>query len=926
VTLNAVTDSYGGVAGGSACNSVVWNNTADTSYPNWYNTSFANSCTTPLPSGTDNFSSDPLFISFTDFHISNLSPCVDGGENSCVTVLDDLDGNLRITDGDADVAHSSIVDLGCYERPNFTYVWYVSPASSADGPGTLWSNAFHTIQGAIDAASDNESVLVSNGVYDTGTTYREGIRARVNVDKQITVRAVNGPEQTIIEGDGPNGSSAVRCVYLGENALLSGFTITNGHTDISGDESDWQSGGGAWCESSSLISNCIIVANSANVNGGGVMGGNIADCTLQNNTAQYGGGAALVMMTNCVVSGNTAEYGGGIYRYRAYSSLFSDNTATNGGGGYSATMDNCRVIDNTATGNGGGGYQISAESSLFSGNSASDGGATYQSSQNNSTITANSATVRGGGTSYGSIYNCIVWDNTAPLNPNFYSGSMRYTCTTPLPSGAGNIEQDPLFVEDSNYHISPLSPCVESGDNQYVYRASDLNGATRIVDSDDDSSAIVDMGCYEIDVVRVDAASAVDGPGSAWSNAYTTIQGAVDAAAEYSLVLVNNGLYASGGAVVNDSLKSRVAITKPLTVKSVNGPHLTTIQGVGPNGKAAVRGVYLADNATLIGFTVSNGHTRNSGTQIFEQSGGAILNLGEVYNCIIAGNAAEYSGGGVAAGSVYNSLIQNNTAAYGGGAGVNCSLYNCTVNGNSGSIKSGGVNLCTLRNSIVWGNTTDGTDPNWYSSSFNYCCTTPLPVNGMGNISSDPQFVAATDLHLNSASPALDSGYLGYQSELVDSDIDQNPRVLASDVSGSAQIDMGAYEYLNINADSDGDGMPDGWELDYGFNPVSDLDAATNADGDSFNNGQEYLADTDPGDSSSFFTITAVTHSAQLSIHFKSSADRNYTLMSCTNLLNDTWQNVPLRGPRAGEVDGDDSMLVTPDQPHEFYKIKVELP
>ena len=40
---------------------------------------------------------------------------------------------------------------------------FVSQSSPANGPGTVWSNALHTIQGAVDAASDGDTVLVTNG-------------------------------------------------------------------------------------------------------------------------------------------------------------------------------------------------------------------------------------------------------------------------------------------------------------------------------------------------------------------------------------------------------------------------------------------------------------------------------------------------------------------------------------------------------------------------------------------------------------------------------------------------------------------------------------------------------------------------------------------------------------------------------------------
>src|SRR5262249_61032886 len=46
--------------------------------------------------------------------------------------------------------------------------------------------------------------------------------------------------------------------------------------------------------------------------------------------------------------------------------------------------------------------------------------------------------------------------------------------------------------------------------------------------------------------------------------------------------------------------------------------------------------------------------------------------------------------------------------------------------------------------------------------------------------------------------------------------------------------------------DSDGDGMPDEWELKYGLNPNDPSDAAKDKDGDGYTNLEEYLNGTDP--------------------------------------------------------------------------------
>ena len=48
------------------------------------------------------------------------------------------------------------------------------------------------------------------------------------------------------------------------------------------------------------------------------------------------------------------------------------------------------------------------------------------------------------------------------------------------------------------------------------------------------------------------------------------------------------------------------------------------------------------------------------------------------------------------------------------------------------------------------------------------------------------------------------------------------------------------------DTDDDGDGMPDAWEIQYGFNPLDPADAGQDADHDGITNLAEYLAGTNP--------------------------------------------------------------------------------
>src|SRR6266852_1813402 len=106
------------------------------------------------------------------------------------------------------------------------YVNVNNPAPAS--PYSDWSTAATNIQTAIDASTNGDLVLVTNGVYRFGGKFISGVSNRVAITRPVTVQSVSGPQATIIFGT--TNRSSVRCVYLTNGAVLAGFTIANGRT------------------------------------------------------------------------------------------------------------------------------------------------------------------------------------------------------------------------------------------------------------------------------------------------------------------------------------------------------------------------------------------------------------------------------------------------------------------------------------------------------------------------------------------------------------------------------------------------------------------------------------------------------------------------------------------------------------------------
>ncbi len=70
--------------------------------------------------------------------------------------------------------------------------------------------------------------------------------------------------------------------------------------------------------------------------------------------------------------------------------------------------------------------------------------------------------------------------------------------------------------------------------------------------------------------------------------------------------------------------------------------------------------------------------------------------------------------------------------------------------------------------------------------------------------------------------------------------------IFDSDKDGLSDLDEDAYSTDLRNNDTDGDGMPDGWETSHFLNPIDPSDALIDSDSDGLTNLEEFVYGTNP--------------------------------------------------------------------------------
>ena len=334
---------------------------------------------------------------------------------------------------------------------------------------------------------------------------------------------------TITENYAPSGGGGLYCCagIIQYNTISNnyhgGLYYCNGtiHVNIIANNS-----GSGLVNCDGLIQYNTISKNSG-TGGAGLVScnGTIQFNNIWNNIATVGDGGGLsscngTIYNNHIWKNSAKQYGGGLYNCDGliiYNDIW-DNSAFSGGG-----LSHCDlyIVNNIIWLNkakgfgarGGGLYyctNLIQNNMIFSNSSDQDGGAISHSTfiQNN-TIWGNIAKNTGGGlynvTEFGTIRNCIIWNNSAPNYPqiNTYY-ELAYSCVQNLTiGGIGNIDSDPLLYDPDmgDLHLTSESPCIDAG-MLISYMTDDFEGDTRPYDGTPISrgdGSDYDMGADEYD-------------------------------------------------------------------------------------------------------------------------------------------------------------------------------------------------------------------------------------------------------------------------------------------------------------------------------------------------------------------------------------------------------------------------------------------
>ena len=466
-------------------------------------------------------------------------------------------------------------------------VWHVSKTGSDSNNGTE-SSPFLTIQRAINAAINGDTILVASGIYTENITCTS--------DKNITLASLYLTTQdtsyissTIINGD---ADDVVLYMHMNSGSLnLVGLTLTNGA------KGEYYGGGLHVVGLDTLIIDHVVVRNNTSEDCCGTSGGvytsgvdyvRIENSKISDNRqpdTQGGGlnvgGAKWFKMTNTLIEGNTTKgYGA--------ANIYSDEIQ----------IINCTIANNKNDCQGcTDGLYVVTSSSL-------------DSILIMNTIVAQNSSWDNSDEVYDVNNRDMGFSTGKVVLINNYTGLYYHVGQDRVKRSVGNIftEADPfLDMSKDNYGLTPFSHAIAGGLASVFYDGNtvsaptkDINGLSR--------GALPDMGAIENSLNKKLTVAYVSKNGSdsnvgTSASPFLTVQKGINATSGGDTVLVASGTYTEN--ITHTSGTNITLASQYLTTQDTSYISSTIIDG-NENGPV----IYTNNSSTslnLIGLTLTNG-------------------------------------------------------------------------------------------------------------------------------------------------------------------------------------------------------------------------------------------------------------------------------------------------------------------------------
>ena len=346
---------------------------------------------------------------------------------------------------------------------------------------------FPTIQGALNAALDGDTILVQPGTYHEDVFFN---------GHDVTLIGVAGSSLTEIE---PDGSTAIR-VLLGETVTIEGFALIAG---VKGFEID----GG----SDVTVIDCLTIAGNTGATVFGSSTATFRNCQMVGFISRgiEAQPTSTVVLEDCFIQGSPG--GSNQLIELSHTTLTATRCEFDGFGAANAgifAVQNSPItlIDCLVTG-------ISGTAAIQTGNPTAVTliGCTVAGNTTGAILGSNQAMT---------VTNTIIWGNTVSTQSVSLASNFSYSCIEGgFPGMDFSISTDPML--NAAFRLLPGSPCIDLGNNAGGNSDFDLGGAPRFLDDPDTPDCpqpgancglapVVDMGAYEF---RLCAASDFDDDG-----------------------------------------------------------------------------------------------------------------------------------------------------------------------------------------------------------------------------------------------------------------------------------------------------------------------------------------------------------------------------------------------------------------------------